>query len=101
MQTENLNDRRTPAEIEATIGYVVATDRFMSGWGNAPERSIFAVAVSNMAEARIVERNMRNRSEMKYVRWWSKDTRPRLNNGDHLSITGKTSAGRFFIEGGF
>jgi hypothetical protein len=102
-QTRNgatINDRRTDAEREATIGYVVATDAFMSGWGGAANgRSLYAIAVSCAEEAHAVEDNMHNRSEMKRVRF--SPALPRLRSGDHLSIAGKTDARRFFIPGGF
>lgn len=101
MEIETLNDRRTDAERESTIGFIVATDRFMSGWGHAPGRSYFAVAFSTWDEAATVEANMRRRSEMKRVRVVGADYRPKLTDADHLSIAGRTSASRFFRAGGF
>lgn len=78
-----VNDRRTPEQVKETVLYVVANDRFMSGWGLAPKRSLFAVACT--AETyEDVERRMRTRSEMKRVRVNSR--LPRVHDGDHLSI---------------
>jgi len=39
-------DDRTPDEVARTIGFWVATDRFLSGWGHAPGRSIVACPVT-------------------------------------------------------
>ena len=62
------DDRRTADDKRRTWGFVVATDSFMSGWGNAQSRSLFAVPVKDHHQAEIVAANMRNRSEMKRVR---------------------------------
>ena len=96
-----IDDRRTAKEVEQTIGYVVATDRFMSGWGHAPGRSLFAVPFRNHTEAAIVEQNMRRRSEMIRVRVVGEDYRPKLYRGDHFSIRSMAECSRFFQEGGF
>ena len=96
-----IDDRRTEEDKAATIGFVVATDSFMSGWGEARGRSLFAVPVRNWAEAVTVENNMRARSEMKRVRVVGKDYRPRLYPGDHLSIRDMSDCDRFYRVGGF
>lgn len=96
-----INDRRTDEDKAATIGFIVATDKFMSGWGGAPRRSLFAVPVRNREEIDIVEENMRRRREMKRVRFVSADWRPRLQQGDHLSIATFDGASRFYVKGGF
>ena len=55
-----IEDRREHAE---GIGFVVATDSFLSG------RSLYAIQCRTLAEAQTVEDNMRARSEMKRPRW--------------------------------
>jgi len=83
-------------------GYIIATDSFMSGWGMAPGRSLYAIEVHSPQEADTVEANMKSRSEMKRVRFASK--LPRVGARDHLSVKGRKEAGRFFLpptEGGF
>jgi len=80
------DDKRTPEEKARTCGFVVATDRFMSGWGGAPGRSLFAVPFDSWELAHVIKDNMRHRSEMMRVRVVGKDYRPRLYSGDHLSI---------------
>ena len=95
------NDRRTEADKAATVGFVVATDRFMSGWGQAPGSSYYAVPFSDWDQAVTVEANMRRRSEMKRVRVVGADYRPRLGAGDHLSIASMDGASRFYTVGGF
>ena len=81
-----IHDRRSPGEAEATIGFIVATDTFMSGWGKAPGRSLFAIPVRTSDEWDETLRFMHGRSDMKYVREVGRDYRPRLYAGDHLSI---------------
>lgn len=81
-----VHDRRTPEERSATVAFIVATDRFMSGWGRAPGRSYFAVPVLQGQDACVIEDNMRNRSEMMRVRYVAANWRPKLHDGDHLSI---------------
>ena len=101
-----VEDWRTPDEVAKTIGFVVATDSFMSGWGKAQGRSLFAVPFTNYDEAATVEGNMNRRDEMKRVRIvYGADYPQKVKLGpeDHLSIRaykrGKTD--RFFIAGGF
>lgn len=92
-----VHDKRTDDERAATIGYVVGTDRFMSGWGEAPGTSYYAVAVSSTDEREIVEANMRGRSEMLRVRFNLRP--PRARSGDHVSIVGPEEAGPWFERG--
>lgn len=49
--------------------YVVATDRFMSGWGEAPGRSIVAVECHTSEEVDFAMRVMESRDEMMRVRF--------------------------------
>ncbi len=96
-----IDDRRSEADKTATAFLVVATDKFMSGWGNAPGRSLFAVPCRSWEEAKIVEENMRHRSEMKRVRIVGAAYRPKLRNGDHYSIRDMSDCSRFYERGGF
>jgi hypothetical protein len=53
---------------EEEICYVSMTDSFMSGWGEAKDQINKLVFVCHgFGEARIVEDNARNRSDMKYI----------------------------------
>lgn len=66
------------------IGYMVATDSFMSGWGKAPATSYYAVAVRSCKEANDVEHRMRARSDFMRVRYNLKT--PKGGPGCHLHI---------------
>lgn len=96
-----VDDRRTPEDKAITAGFVVATDSFMSGWGRARGRSLFAVPFRTYEEAEIVLQNMEARSEMKRARIVGKDYRPRLRDGDHLSIRDMSDCSRFYEKHGF
>ena len=81
-----VNDKRTDEDRKATMGFVVAIDSFMSSWGEAKRRSIFAVPFRDFEQAARIETWLHDRSEMKRVRvvrfnWW-----PRLRNNDHLTV---------------
>lgn len=79
-------------------GYVIAQDNFMSGWGHAKRRSLYAIAVRSEEEAQIVAENMENRSEMTRIR--IVHALPKLKRGEHLHVSSKKEASRFFqIEG--
>jgi hypothetical protein len=95
-----IEDRRTEEEKAATRGFVVATDKFMSGWGLAPGRSLYALAVTaNDGQIETVTNNMSRRSEMKRVRFNLR--LPKLRRGDHLSIEGPSCSPRFYTPNGF
>jgi len=96
-----VDDHRSEADKAQTWGFVVATDSFMSGWGMAPGRSLFAVPVTDDKQAEIVADNMRARSDMKRVRIVGHDYRPRLFDGDHYSIRDMNDCSRFYTPGGF
>lgn len=82
-----IEDRRTEEQKNITVGFVVATDSFLSGWGSAPDRSLYAVAFTTEKQRQIVERHMQKRNDFKRVRVvYGKEYRPKLSNGDHLSI---------------
>jgi hypothetical protein len=48
--------------------YVTMTDKFLSGWGNAANKTNkFIVECENWEQAQTIERNAHRRSEMKYI----------------------------------
>ena len=81
-----VHDRRSDQEKEETIGFIVGTDSFMSGWGQAPGTSYFAIPVRTREEWDETLAFMMGRGDMLRVREVGKDYRPRLRAGDHLSI---------------
>lgn len=100
-----LNDHRGPrAHGQHGHGYVIATDSFLSGWGGAAGgKSVYAIEVQSENEGYIVMDNMKHRSEMKRVRWVKTLAAVKKNLGprDHLTVSDKHSAPRFFQPGGF
>lgn len=80
-------------------GFVVATDSFLSGWGEAPGRSLYAIAVESEDEAYTVMHNMKKQGSFKRIRWTR--TLPRIRRGDHLSVRDRHSAPRYFMKDGF
>ena len=84
-------DDRTPEEIARTRGFWVATDRFMSGWGHAPGRSLVACPVFDGDDYHTVQRVFENRTDFQRVRFCLRNYRPRLHPGDHLHIYGGSS----------
>lgn len=99
-----INDRRT--DKTRPKGYVVFTDKFMSGWGCAPGTSYYALAFNDYEEANILLENGSRRSEMKrgrIVTTLRKDGTPRVRgtDRDHLSVTDRTDASRWYERGGF
>lgn len=96
-----VQDDRTPTEVEQTIGFLVATDSFMSGWGEAPGRSIVACPVVSSDDAAAVEKVFDRRSEFKRVRWIAgQHYTPRLRRGDHLHIYDTQRSFRRVAAGG-
>jgi hypothetical protein len=72
----------------------------MSGWGKAPGRSLYALAVNSADEATTVENNLRCRHEMRRVRFTTE--LPRVGAKDHLSIADRKIAPRYFsVQDGF
>lgn len=48
--------------------FVTMTDRFMSGWGMAQNKTNkLVIACQTIQQAMLIEKNARKRSEMKYV----------------------------------
>lgn len=83
-----IQDDRTDADKGVTIGFVVATDRFMSRWGKATGgRSIVARPVRDREECDRVMRLFEDREDFLRVRYASGSAyQPRLRSGDHLHI---------------
>ena len=94
-----INDKRT--DKSTPWAYVVFTDSFMSGWGQAKGgRSLYALAVSNPDEETTVTNNGKRRGEMKRPRTVkpNKDGLPssRLYRDDHMSVVDKSCAARWY-----
>lgn len=96
-----IHDRRSPEEKAATRFFAVGTDSFMSGWGQAPGTSYFALPCKDAKEAKVCAENLKQRGDMKRVRIVSGDWRPHLKAGDHLSIRNRDEASRHYTPGGF
>ena len=84
------------------FGFVVFTDSFMSGWGHADGgRSLYVLEVASESEAYTVLANGKRRTDMKRGRFVRTLRNVRLRAKDHMSISGKANAGRWYQEGGF
>lgn len=83
-----IKDDRTDAEKAVTIGFVVATDRGLSGWGGAMGGwSIVARPIRDTEECDRVLRLFEDREGFLRVRYASgSEYQPRLHSGDHLHI---------------
>jgi hypothetical protein len=93
-----IEDNRTKEEIEKTCGFVVATDKFMSGWGAAPHISVVAIPFISEDDRIKVMSRVKKRSEMKRVRVvYGKQYKPRLSAGDHLHIYDTTNSFRYTL----
>lgn len=84
-----IKDHRT-VDLETPSLWAVATDRFMSGWGMAPDKSYVAYPLYdyNEDEKRIV-RWMRGRGD--FIRVRVNVNLPRVREGCHLSIYDRPS----------
>ena len=93
-----IKDDRTPEEVESTIGFIVAHDEFMSGWGDAPGRSMVACPVTSLRDFDRVWKTFEDRSEFVYLRWIGgsqyKAKTFLLRSSDHLHIYDTTSSFR-------
>jgi hypothetical protein len=98
MMPITINDRRS--NTATPWAYVVFRDSFMSGWGQAPRRSLYALAVANPKEASAVLAQGKRRSEMRDGRIIDAglDGLPavQLHEGDHLSIADQSCAQRWY-----
>lgn len=98
MRKYEFSDDRTSEEIEKTIGFVIATDKFMSGWGRAPHKSVVAVPFTSESDKEDVLRRMMRRTEMIRIREvYGKTYYPSLRYGDHLHIYNTTSSFRYSL----
>jgi len=93
-----VEDRRGDTTTEPW-GYVVFTDRFMSGWGRAPCRSLYALAVSER-EAAAVLRYGAGRGDMARGRVLHGLARllRTVRRGDHLAIEDRAAAERWYRD---
>ena len=94
-----IDDRRK--DTSRPWAWVLMTDSFMSGWGHAQGRSLFALAVNTGEEADLVLTAASNRSEMKRPRLvltLKADGTPkmRLYEGDHLSLRDRGECSRWY-----
>ncbi len=94
-----LTDDRTEEEVNKTIGFIIATDKFMSGWGDAPGKSVVAIPFVSCEDMEVVRERMERRAEMKRIRVvYNKNYRPRLYKGDHLHIYNTSTSFRYHIQ---
>lgn len=92
-----IQDDRTEEEKAATIGFWVANDKAMSGWGRAQGRSIVACPVVSSPDCDIVRKRFQYRDEFRYVRFVDKSWRPKLRQGDHLHIYDTKTSFRYSL----
>ena len=80
-----MNDHRTrdTRPVREVRLWAVATDKFLSGWGQAPRRSFVAYPADKTNTDKLLAW-MRARGDFQRVRLNLK--LPRLHKGDHLSI---------------
>lgn len=83
--------------------FVVAQDRFMSGWGECPGTSYYALAAANAREVKVLLENFEARSEMgrPQIAGTYAELEGRLGEGDHLVIADRGVASRWYKPGGF
>ena len=81
--------------------YVTMTDEFMSGWGKAKGKQNKLVFVcETMEEAKIVEQNARNRSEMRWVN--IRSTKPYYNKKyNYVQFKTKEDYPNWYVKGYF
>lgn len=92
-----IKDDTSKADKQASIGYVVARDTFLSGWGEAKHgKSYVARPVRSDEELKMVKEAFEEREEFKNVRFVLGEVdkegcrihKPRLGQNDHLHIYG-------------
>ena len=74
-------DDRTPEEKKTHPCIIIATDRFMSGWGKADGGPSYAGWACRVEDACAVEQWVRSRKEMIRVREVGSDYRPPAGEG--------------------
>lgn len=98
MRKYKFEDDRTPLEVKQTLGFVVATDKFMSGWGAAPVSSVIAVPFVSEEDKENVLRRVNRRGEMKRVRVvYGEQYKSNLSKGCHLHIYDTTKSFRYSL----
>jgi hypothetical protein len=86
--------------IEKKEVYVTMTDKFMSGWGHAENKTNkLVIGCDNWEEARIVQENAENRSEMRYVN--IRTSKPYFRKHIVVSYHDKSDYESWFIKGYF
>ena len=71
-------------DLDEPLTWAVATDKFMSGWGAAPDKSYVAYPIySNEDEQKLIEW-MKDRND--FIRVRVNMNLPRVKDGCHLSI---------------
>ena len=93
----NTKDERTSKA--PPWGWVLMEDNFLSGWGEAPGRAYYALAVSSSAEAATVLENARKRTEMRRQRVVRE--LPDLGEKDQITLADRSLAARWYMEEGF
>ena len=83
-----IDNTLTPEQKANVKLYVCATDKFMSGWGQAPNRSLYCVACETEEQAVDVYNRMKCRTDMKRVRITKNPSR--AHKEDHLKIVWHT-----------
>lgn len=83
VQDHRKSDTRPTSEVQQ---WIIATDKFMSGWGMAPGRSLVAYPydVISLNAAADLYQWMQERTD--YIRVRTARDLPRMRDGDHLSI---------------
>ena len=80
--------------------WVTMTDRFMSGWREARDKTNkLVIECETFSEAKVVKDNADNRSEMKYVN--IRCTKPYYGRGYHVSLHDKNDYESWFVPGYF
>ncbi len=93
-----IKDDRTPEEVTNTIGFVIATDKYMSGWGDAKGKSVVAVPFTSEQDKEKILNRMNLRNEMKRVRiTYGKQYKPNLRQDDHLHIYNTINSFRYAL----
>ena len=83
----------------ADMIYVAMTDRFLSGWGEAVNKvNKFIVQCEKYEQALTIERNAKQRSEMKYVNICL--NKPRQKRNQLLSFRNYDELGEVWKKGG-
>lgn len=96
---ENLKSINWPE----TARFVVAVDTALSGWGMAPGRSFYALAIEVDGDEAVLLANMAARSDMDKPRVVTgyRNLIARGTAGDHIKIVDRGEASRWYEPGGF